>query len=557
MGAGKMSEQSQLSLFSDTLSDLLQRHENENLEFKEAKNNFDFEELVRYCAALANERGGKLLLGVNDNREVVGSSAFKNLERTKSGLVERLHLRVTAEELPHPLGRVVVFTVPPRPLGVPVQYKGAFWMRSGDALVAMTQDQIKNILNEAGPDYSAEICPGAALDDLEPVAIAAFRRAWARKADNPAILTSTDRQLLTDAELIVDGALTYAALVLLGKSAALGRFLGQAEIIFEYRGSEASGPPQQRKEFRTGFLLYQDELWETINARNEVQHFQYGLFIFDIHTFNRAALREAILNAVSHRDYRLAGSTFIRQFARRIEVISPGGFPPGITEENCLWRQLPRNRRIAETLGKMGLVDRSGQGMNRIVEECIKESKPKPDFHGTDDFQVYLSLRGDIQDPRFLAFLEKVGQRRLAAFSTEDLLLLDLLYREQEPPDRLRARLVGMAEAGIVEKVGKGRGARFLLSRRFYEFLGKPGTYTRQRGLDRDTNKELLLKHLSGCEYDGCQARELMQVLPHLSREEVKRLLNELRVERRVHLLGRTKAGRWYPGQAPAGHFEP
>lgn len=541
-------DREQLSLFADALTVLLERHESENLEFKEAKNRFDFEELVKYCVALANEGGGKILLGVSDQRKVVGTNAFPDLERTKSGLVERLHLRVTADEVPDARGRVIVFNVPSRPLGVPMQYKGAFWMRAGDALIPMTQDQIRNILNEAGPDFSAEPCPRSTIEDLDPAAIAIFRRAWARKADNQAILASPDRQLLIDAELLVDGVPTYAALVLFGKAASLGRFLGQAEVIFEYRAFEASGPAQQRKEFRQGYLLSQDDLWETINARNEVQHFQYGLFIFDIHTFNRAVLREAILNAVSHRDYRLAGSIFIRQFARRIEVVSPGGFPPGITEENCLWRQLPRNRRIAETLGKMGLVERSGQGMNRIVEECIKESKPKPDFSGTDEFQVCLTLRGDIQDPRFLVFLEKVGQNRLSSFSTEDLLVLDLLYHDQEVPERLRARLIGLTEAGILEKVGKGRGSRFMLSRRFYEFLGTPGAYTRRKGLDKDTNKELLLKHISGCQDIGCQARELMQVLPHLSREEVKRLLNELRREGRVHLVGRTKAGRWYPG---------
>ncbi len=534
---------------------LLARREDENLEFKEAKNRFDFEELVDYCVALANEGGGRLLLGVTDRGEVVGSKAFQDLERTRSGLVERLRLRVTAEAVAHPQGRVVVITVPSRPLGMPLQYKGAYWMRSGDSLVPMTQDQIRTILNEAGPDYSAEPCTRATLDDLDPVAIDVFRRTWVRKSGNLAVMSLTDAQLLADAELLVGGVPTYAALVLLGKGSSLGRLLGHAEVIFEYRASEASGPPQQRKEYRQGFLLFQDDLWDTINVRNEVQHFQYGLFIFDVPTFNQSVLREAILNAVSHRDYRLEGSIFIRQYARRIEVVSPGGFPPGITEENCLWRQLPRNRRIAETLSKVGLVERSGQGMNRIFEECIKESKPKPDFTGTDQFHVSLALRGDIQDPRFLAFLEKVGQDQLSSFSTEDLLVLDLLYHEQQVSDRLKPRLLGLAEAGILEKVGKGRGARFILSRRFYQFLGKPGLYTRRRGLDRGTNKELLWKHLSVCEESGCQMQELMQVLPQLSREEVKTLLNELRQEGRAHLLGRTKGGRWYPGPAAAGEL--
>ena len=98
--------------------------------------------------------------------------------------------------------------------------------------------------------------------------------------------------------------------------------------MFEYRSSEASVQFQQRKEFREGFFLFDDELWKTINLRNEMQHYQEGLFVWDIQTFNEKVVREAILNAVSHRDYRLHGSVFIRQYPKKIEIVSPGGFPP-------------------------------------------------------------------------------------------------------------------------------------------------------------------------------------------------------------------------------------
>lgn len=107
--------------------------EDEHLEFKEAKRHYDFEELVRYCAALANEGGGRMILGVTDARprRVVGSQAFADLERTKAGLVERLRLRIEAEVVAHPDGPVVVLDVPPRPIGVPIEYRGAYWMRAG------------------------------------------------------------------------------------------------------------------------------------------------------------------------------------------------------------------------------------------------------------------------------------------------------------------------------------------------------------------------------------------------------------------------------------------
>ena len=94
-------------------------------------------------------------------------------------------------------------------------------------------------------------------------------------------------------------------------------------------------------------------------------------------------MREALLNAVAHRDYRLGGSVFVRQFSRRLEIVSHGGFPPGITPENILDQQNPRNRRLAEVLGKCGLIERSGQGMNLMVKTIIRHSKPLPDFAGS------------------------------------------------------------------------------------------------------------------------------------------------------------------------------
>lgn len=111
----------------DQLTNWMVADEDEHLEFKEAKNRFDFEELVRYCAALANEGGGKIILGITDTkpRKVVGTRAFGDLERTKAGLIERLHLRIDVDAVRHPDGRVLVFTAPPRPIGMPIQYRYA------------------------------------------------------------------------------------------------------------------------------------------------------------------------------------------------------------------------------------------------------------------------------------------------------------------------------------------------------------------------------------------------------------------------------------------------
>ena len=314
----------------DILQTWMNAREDEHLEFKEAKKNFHFETLVKYCVALANEGGGRMILGVTDKlpRKVVGSQAFSNLERTKAGLIDRVRLRIDVEEIQHPDGRVLVFQVPSHPIGMPMQYKGAYWMRGGEALIPMTPDLLQRIFAESGPDFSAEICTSAQLDDLDPNAVEVLRQLWQRKLLDQDIATRPIEQLLADAELLVDNQVTYAALILLGKREALGKYLAQAEVIFEYRSHEVPGPAAERHEFRQGFLTVLDEIWRLINQRNDLQHFQQGFFIWDVPTFNERVVREAVLNAVSHRDYRHGGSVFIRQYPRRIEIVSPVAFHP-------------------------------------------------------------------------------------------------------------------------------------------------------------------------------------------------------------------------------------
>ena len=537
-----------MTIPEEKLAAWLNTKEDEHLEFKEAKEHYDFEKLVKYCVALANEGGGRMILGVTDKRprKIVGTKAFLDLERTKAGLLERLHLRFFVEEIPHPQGRVIVFEVPSRPIGMPVPYKGAYWMRSGEDLVTMTPDMLKRIFDESGPDFSAEICHQASLDDLAGEAIELFRAIWRKRSGIASLQELSPAQLLEDAELIIDGGITYAALILFGTRQALGRFLAQAEIVYEYRSSEASVPYQQRKEFREGFFLIHDSLWQTINLRNDIFHYQDGLFRQDIPAFNESVVREAILNAVSHRDYRLAGSVFIRQYPLRLEIVSPGGFPPGITVENFLWRQSPRNRRIAEVFARCGLVERSGQGANRMFEECIKESKPVPDLSDTDDYQVSLALRGNIQDPLFLQFLEKIGREILASFTTKDFLLLDFLHKEKPVPPEYTDRLPRLVDLGAIERAGKGK---YILSQRFYALAGKIGAYTRKKGLDRETNKALLLKHIKRKKKTGTRLEELMQVLPAQTHNQVQSLLRELKKEKMINLVGKTRGALWYPAE--------
>ncbi len=523
--------------------------EGPNLEFKEASNNYHFEKLVDYCVALANEGGGKIIFGVTDRRprRIVGTSAFIEPGRTEGGLFERLRHRIPVEEVFTSDGlRALIVHVPPRLPGTAWNHNGRYLKRAGEDLMALGDAELKAMFAEAGPDFSAEACTGAKFSDLATEAIADFRIRWAKKTGDSRRLQWSDEETLINAELLIDGQINYAALILFGTRASLGRHLAQAEIVFEYRSSEASGPAADRQEYREGFFLIQDALWQRINLRNDRQSYQEDLFRMEIPTFDETAIREGLLNAVAHRDYRLGGSVFVRQFSRRLEIVSPGGFPPGITPDNVLDQQNPRNRRLAEALGKCGLIERSGQGMNLMIESAIRQSKPLPSFTGTSAHEVRLTLEGMVNNPAFVRYLERLGDERLRSFSTYDFLVLDYLRRDVPLPKALKERLPGLLEAGAVESVGSGRGKRYILSHALYAEIGAKGSYTRVRGLDHETNKSLLEQHLQRQGTDGAPLAELRQVLPTLSESAVQRLLKELLSQGRVELKGARRWARWF-----------
>ena len=491
-----------------TLKELLNAKEGEHIQFKEAKNRFEFNEAAKCCCALANCGGGKLVFGVSDKRPrmIVGSTAFNQPERTRLGLIDKLKIMVDFELYECDGKRVLVFDVAGRPHGLAVQVDGVAWWYDADSLVPMPDEIRYKIYAEIGVDFSSIVCKSAKITDLDETAIEKFRDKWIEKSHNKRLSTLTHPQLLHDCEAVTNEGITYAALILFGKKEALIKYLPQSEIVFEYRSSNASGPANQREELRMGFFSCYDRLWELVNLRNDIQHYQEGFFVFDIPTFNERAVREAILNAVSHRNYQLAGSVFIRQF------------------------------------------ERSGQGMNIIYESCVKEAKQLPDFTGTDDNFVCLTLSGLVLDKKMLSVIKKIGNERLDNLSTVDFLVIDALYHERKINGYTQGRLKRLTEMGLVEHIGRNK---YVLARSLYTAAGKRGVHTRVIGLDRDTNKELLYKHIRDSKGSGTPFKELQQVLPSLSRGQIQVLLRELRKENRIHVIGTTSAARWFSDSIP------
>ena len=534
---------------ADRLRRLLRARENEHLEFKEARNNFHFDKLVKYCAALANEGGGSIVLGVGDKRprRIVGSHAFEDIERTKAGLFGRLHFRVEIEVVMAAEGRVLIFDVPPRALGIPVGVDGAYWMRAGEDLVPMTPDVLRRIFKETSPDFSAEVCRGATLDDLDPEAVNQFRARWHATANNDHLLQLSSEQLLRDAELTTRDGVTYAALILLGTRAALTQYLAQSETIFEYRSTEAPGPANQREEFRRGFLTFYDRLWELVNLRNDMQHYVDRFVMNAIPTFRETSVREAILNAAAHRDYHEGGSIFMRQYARRIEIVSPGGFSGGVSAGNILDRQFPRNRRIAESFLRCGLVERSGQGANEMLIESVADSKAPPDYSRSDDYEVFLTITGEVEDCAFVKVLRHLPEKQKVQLLSHHYRVLDLVRRNARIPRSCRKELTLLKSLDIVRSEGSGRAVRYFLNNSIDASSTDRGTRTRLYA--RVDAKKEALAQIRASPREGRSIADMLTYFPDLSRPQVRALLRELQVEGLIRASGPRKSSRWLPTQ--------
>jgi len=195
-----------LDWLSRQLNEWINSTEGEHFEFKEAKQQFSFDKLAEYCCALANEGGGKVILGITDKRprKIVGTKAFPQLERTRRSLMEKIPLRIEVFEIFHSGKRVIVFEVPTRPIGVPIKYEGIYWSREADSVVPLSEERLRAIFAEAGLDFSADICHGATMQDLDTGAIEDFRRRWIEKSKNPGLAPLSDEQLLRDAEILRD-----------------------------------------------------------------------------------------------------------------------------------------------------------------------------------------------------------------------------------------------------------------------------------------------------------------------------------------------------------------
>ncbi|MCZ8367953.1 ATP-binding protein [Flavobacterium sp.] len=533
-----------------TIAELKQLKESEDkVEFKEAKNQYAYnssrKSVLGYTVAFANEKGGYLVFGLEDAHPhtVCGSKAYEGREgQLEQDVYRDTGVRIQTEVLFEGTNRVLVIKIPSRPVGKPLYFNDVPLMRVGDGLDRMSEEMYLSIIQEQEPDFSAKVCEGISIADLDEAAIKKMKESYARKQKNPGFLQLSTEQVLTDLILQENGKLNYAALVLLAKKEVLHAKLPQSKTIWEFRNSEAQIHHDSREVIDEPLFIAIDSIWKLINqpTLNRKYPVQSGAYIFDLYNFNEEVIREAVLNAIAHRDYTITSEVVIKQYPNKIIITNPGGFPKGVTIENILTvSSTPRSRLMTEILEKTGLVERSGQGVDKIFSITLSEGKAEPNYKNSDMFQVSLTLRTEIIDKAFHVFVSQFqNSEKEPKLGVEQIIILCKIRNGIF--QNLKSEIVSQLEkSGLIEKVS-GHTNRYTLSQE-YHALVNDGLKIGKRYLVKEV--ELILLALQGNALKIGDLEELLK--DSLSRNQINYLKMKLMEDEVLKVEGKIKGARY------------
>lgn len=325
----------------------------------------------------------------------------------------------------------------------------------------------------------------------------------------------------------------------------------QSSIKLEYRKDDSQISFDKRYEFMGPFYSISDKLWETIDLRNGSFPIQDGPYIFDIPHFNQEVIRESIYNAVAHRDYTFSSEIIIKQSDYRLQVISPGGFPPGVTIENLIIiSSTPRNRLLADVLQKTGLIERAGQGVDKIYYQTLMEGKSEPDYSKSSDFQVELHLSTLIEDKAFALFLGSVQSNLPIDRKLSPLEVIHLNSIQKGDVDfKIDKSIIRkLLKRNLIEQRGKTQGTYYVLSKEYYEFCDEKGKYSKT---DWDKNQTYLIIIQYFKKFETAKMKDFIDLFEgRLTIKQVKSVVKKLVASEHLSKKGRTKDAYYTIGES-------
>lgn len=543
--------------------------EAQDLDFKQwdlSSMNQSINLVVKMAVCFANGGGGTVVFGVADNvigasKAILGVPVELDVNLLKQTVYTRTDPKITPvfEELRIAEGnkRLIVMQVYP---GMPpyTDTAGNGTIRVGKDCQPLTGTVRRKIgIITGDSDYTAEIIHCDAVSNLSVAALEIVRN-LARKENAPdALLNLSDMDFLEKLELVKGSEITRAGLLIAGNKNALTKYF--PGFNWTYLKMESDTRYSNRVDDNDSILVAVSRIEELISTCNPITTLEYGLFHFEYRSYPIIALREALLNCFCHADFHIKAPIIVKHFSDRIEISNPGAFIGGINSSNILHHQpVPRNPALVNSLLKMRLVNRSNLGISRMYEALLIEGKEPPRINESGE-SVCVTFSHREFSPAFRAFVEE-SNRKGRPLGVDELIVLEYLLHHaegetsslallcQRDESRIKDILSKMEQLAFIERGGSGKGTYWTLNPNVHEQLAAPGHPERDRRIDWEAAKARILSILmerSKRREDGITNKEIRQVT-HYNRQQVTRLINQLRKEHSQIQIKGQGAGAYY-----------
>jgi len=536
------------------LDTLLKSAESEVVEFKEAKANFDFDKLGHYFSAICNEarlkgkRYGYFVFGVNDKREIVGTSYRANggLESLMREMADKTTGRTTFSDIREYVQngkRVVVFEIPAAPNGMPIAFDGIWWGREGSSLNTLSLEELDRLrLKE---DWSELILPEVKLDDLDEQAVRMARKLFSEK--NPSLAEDVtkwdDLTFLNKAKLAIKGRLTRTTILLLGKPES-EHFLAPADATIRWILKDASGVEVDYALFTVPFLTAIDKILAKIRNLTYRYMKEGTLFPEEVQTYEPYSIREAINNCIAHQDYSMGGRINVIEGPWSLTFTNLGSFIPGSVQK-VLMENAPeecyRNRFLVSAMHNLKMVDTIGSGISKIFRFQRDRFFPLPDYDLRQN-RVKMVLTGKILDTNYARLLARNPELSLL-----EIMLLDKVQKglsKELSPEELSL----LREKHLVE----GRKPNIFLSQTMAAITGEKAKYSRNKAFDQKYYLDFICKAIgehkmmTRKDIDNLLWTKISDVLDEKQKKKkIDNLLSQLRRCGKIRNKGGCKKPEW------------
>jgi len=534
--------------------------ESEVVEFKEAKSNYSFNDIGKYFSALSNEanlRGLQeswLIFGISDKKEFVGTEFRKQggLQNLKREIVNGTNERLTfmeIYELSMNKHRIIAFQIPPAIRGIPTTWQGAAYAREHESVCPLPMNKVDLVRSQIGMDWSKEIVEDASIEDLDTDAIKRARELFSkrqsdRKKAQEILKKLSDIEVLNKAGITIKGKITRTALLLLGKSESSHYFDGFIPRI-TWTLYNADNSVKAYEHFDMPMLLAVDKAYSKIrNVKYRYIAGQQTLFPDEVDQYEPELIKEIINNCIAHQDYRLRGKINVEEFEDKLVFINEGAFIPETIEQALEPGYKPpyyRNVFLCNAMVNLYMIDTNSMGIPMMYQIQRDKCFPLPTYDLNTINRVKVTVYGKILDKNYTQLLYSNDE-----LDMKTVFLLDKVQKKE---------VISKESFKVLKKLGlvEGRYPNVFVSFKVADIVGQKAAYVRNKGLDDDICKQLIIKALQSM--GEASKQELMEVLekalPEVLSDEqkskkVSNLLQAMKREGIIQADGINRYAKWY-----------